>query len=306
MSRVLVTGGSGFIGMPLVARLARTDAEVHVVSRSSSPPQLDGVAWHSLDLADRPALEALLRDLRPERLLHTAWYVEHGRFWNAPENVPWVENSLHLLRTFASAGGRRAVMLGTCAEYDWSAADEPLNESRSPIGPSSLYGVAKDALRRLALAYAAREGVELAWGRLFFLYGPREAPERLVASVIRALLAGEPAETSSGGPRRDFLHVDDVAQATLELLDSPVVGPVNIGSGTPLRLSDLVDVIARELGRAELVHRGALADRPDEPELLLADISRLRDEVGFRPQISLDEGIRDTIRWWARGPSFDR
>jgi nucleoside-diphosphate-sugar epimerase len=301
MSRVLVTGASGFVGLPLLRELAAQGGEVHALSRASQPPALEGVSWHRLDLGDGPALAALLDELRPERLVHAAWYVEHGHFWAAPENVPWVEYSLRLLRAFVAAGGRRAVMLGTCAEYDWSAVTGPLSERDSPLGPASLYGVAKDSLRRLALAYAESEGVELAWARLFFQYGPREAPARLVASVIRSLLAGERAETASGTQRRDFLHIDDVAAAIAALLASGVVGAVNIGSGEALRQSELAETIAQLIGRPDLLLLGALPDRPGEPDLLVADTTRLREEVGFRPRIGLQQGLRATVEWWSQG-----
>jgi nucleoside-diphosphate-sugar epimerase len=297
VSVVLVTGASGFVGLPVIAELAGQGTEVHALSRRSSPPEVPGVRWHRVDLDDDGALERLIADVAPERLVHLAWYVEHGRFWDAPENVLWVERSLRLLRAFARAGGARAVLLGTCAEYDWSAADGPLSESGSPLVPGTLYGVAKDALRRVACAYAAREGFELAWGRPFFFYGPREDPRRLVASVARSLLAGEQVDTTSGSQRRDFLHVRDVAGAVVALLGSEVLGPVNIASGEDVAVAEVIDRIADAIGRPELVGRGALGDRP-EPPLLVADVARLRDEVGYRPRFTLAEGLADAVRWW--------
>jgi nucleoside-diphosphate-sugar epimerase len=297
MSGVLVTGASGFVGLAVISELARNGEEVHAISTRSCPPRVPGVHWHRLDLGDGHALDSLLSALAPQQLVHLAWYVEHGRFWNAPENVLWVERSLRLVREFARAGGRRAVMVGTCAEYDWSVADGPLNETRSPLAPGSLYGVAKDALRRVACAYAEQEGLELAWGRPFFFFGPREDPRRLVSSVVRSLLAGEAVDTTSGEQRRDFLHVDDVAGALVALLHSPVLGPVNIASGQDVAVAELIERIAQAIGRPELIRRGGLPDR-QEPPLLLADVARLRDEVGFHPRWDLEAGVADTVRWW--------
>jgi nucleoside-diphosphate-sugar epimerase len=304
MSRVLVTGGSGFIGLPTLAALVRHGEEVHAVSSRPTPPEVPGVHWHQADLGDERATDRLVSDLSPERLVHLAWYVEHGRFWEAPENLVWVERSIRLVRAFARCGGRRAVMLGTCAEYDWSTADGPLHETASPIRPTTLYGVAKDALRRICCVYAELEHFGFAWGRLFFLYGPREAPGRLVSSVIRSLLAGEDIQTTAGAQRRDFLHVDDVAQAIVELLDSGAIGPVNIASGTSASVAEVIDRIALVIGRPELVQRGALPTCVGEPPVLVADVSRLRDEVGFRPHVDLPDGIAHTVAWWrARLPA---
>ncbi|HTA33852.1 MAG TPA: NAD(P)-dependent oxidoreductase [Solirubrobacteraceae bacterium] len=300
MTRVLVSGARGFVGLPLLAELARDGAELHALSTRPSPPALPGVCWHQLDLFDSVAVDALMQELAPERLVHLAWYTKHGHYWRAPENVTWVERSLELLRAFSRHGGRRLVMLGTCAEYDWSTAGAPLVESSSPLVPATLYGVAKDALRRVADAYAAQEGVELAWGRLFFLYGPREASERLVPSVTRALLLGEPVAVSSAQQVRDFMHVDDVAGAVAALLESNVVGPVNIASGVGVTVGDVIEGIVRLIGRPDLVRRGALPDRLGDPPLLLADVTRLRDEVGFRPRWELADGLAATVQWWRR------
>jgi nucleoside-diphosphate-sugar epimerase len=298
VGRVLVTGGSGFVGLPTLRALAGREDEVYALTTRADPLDVPGVRWRRVDLAGGEQLEELLEELRPERLVHLAWYVEHGRFWDAVENVAWVECSLRLLRAFIDAGGRRAVMLGTCAEYDWGSADEPLRETDARIAPATLYGTAKDALRRLADALAARQEVELAWGRLFFLYGPREPPGRLVPSVIRSLLDGAVAKTTRGVQRRDFLHVDDVAGAIAALLDSSVTGPVNIASGQAVAVSELVDLIAQAVGRPELVQAGALPDRASEPPLLVADAGRLTQEVGYSPRWTLEDGIADTVAWW--------
>jgi nucleoside-diphosphate-sugar epimerase len=304
VTRVLVTGAGGFIGLPLLVELSHGDREIHALSRTSRAA-MPGVHWHTVDLFDPVAVDRLVAELAPEQLIHLAWCTEHGRYWHAPENVAWVQHSLHLLRAFARCGGRRAVMTGTCAEYDWSAVSGPLVESSSPVAPSTLYGTAKDALRRVACAYAEQSGIQLAWARLFFLYGPRESPARLIPSVIHALTACEPLRTGSGERVRDFMHVEDVAGALVALLDSSVVGAVNVASGVAMTIGELIDVIVQVTGHAELVELGALSDRPGEPALLLGDVARLRDEVGYRPRLALADGLAGTVRWWAQGGSVD-
>jgi nucleoside-diphosphate-sugar epimerase len=300
MSGVLVTGASGFIGLPVIERLVSLDQEVYALSTHASPPEVPGVSWRQVDLADGVAVEELIDELAPERLVHLAWCTEHGRFWDTSENMLWVARSLRLVHAFVRSGGRRLVVLGTCAEYDWSSVEGPLNESASSLAPATLYGAAKDALRRVARAYAEQEGVELAWGRLFFLYGPREAPRRLVPSLICSLLAGASIATGSDSQLRDFMHVEDVAAAVVKLLDSQVVGAVNIASGTRATVGQLAELIEQLVGRPGLVRRGARPDRLGEPALLVADIARLRDEVGFRPRWELPDGLADVVRWWEK------
>jgi nucleoside-diphosphate-sugar epimerase len=149
---------------------------------------------------------------------------------------------------------------------------------------------------------AERADLSLAWGRIFFLYGPREDPRRLVASVARALVASERASTSAGTQRRDFLHVDDVARAFAALLDSDVGGAVNIASGEAVTVRSIAEQLARASGRPDLLKVGALADRPDDPPIIAADVGRLRGEVGFRPSFSLEDGLAATVSWWRDQP----
>jgi nucleoside-diphosphate-sugar epimerase len=255
------------------------------------------VRWQVADLLDPAAAQAVVAAAAPERLLHLAWYAEHARFWTSPENLRWVEATLRLLRAFADAGGRRAVVAGTCAEYEWTPEGGVLSED-APLRPATLYGAAKDATRRVAEAFSGVSDMELTWGRVFLLYGPGEPPGRLVPRVTRALLAGEEAEVGPPDLVRDFMDVEDVAGAFAALLDSRVTGAVNVATGEPTRIGEIVDTIADLVGRPELVRRGALPARPGEPSTLVADARRLREEVGFSPRISLRDGLATTIDWW--------
>jgi nucleoside-diphosphate-sugar epimerase len=296
LSKVLLTGASGFVGSHAIDPLLRAGHEVHAVSRS---PRADGeVRWHSLDLHDRDAVLDLLARVRPELLMHMAWYAEPGAFWAAEENLDWVGATLRLLRCFRDCGGRRAVLAGTCAEYEWGPASTLCSELHTPLRPATLYGTAKLATNQVAVAYAREHDLELAWGRIFFLYGPGEQPQRLLPSVARNLLAGRPAPTTNGMQVRDLMHVRDVAGGFVALLDSSVIGSVNIASGEGIELRNLIDLVAHASGHPELLRLGALPQRPGEPEAIVADVERLRREVGFAPSVALQRGVAETVSWW--------
>lgn len=296
MSRVLVTGATGFIGRHALRPLLGAGHEVHAISRGAVPVDApDGVAWHRGDLlADATAV---VKEVRPDQLLHLAWYAEHGRFWTSLENLRWIEATLALVRTFAAAGGRRAVLAGTCAEYDWTTGDGRFAEDAS-LRPATLYGAAKDATRSVLEAAADELGIEFAWGRVFFLYGPNEDKRRLVAAVASALARGERAQTGAGDQRRDIMHVADVARAFAVLVGTDVSGAVNVASGEGRTLREVIETIGRIAGRPDLLDVGALPSRPGDPDSLVADVGRLRDEVGFRPLLTLDAGLAETVEWW--------
>jgi nucleoside-diphosphate-sugar epimerase len=291
VSRVLLTGATGFVGRHALTALADAGHEVHAVARRRGP-DAPGVIWHEADLL---AGCELVAEVEPEILVHLAWYAEHGKFWSSVENVRWVEASLALLRTFAAAGGRRAVMAGSCAEYEWSREIYP---ESAPLRPATLYGAAKHGLHVVACAFCRQADIELAWGRVFFLYGPFEAPGRLVPSLVLPLLRGEPAPMTEGTQRRDFLHSADAGAAFAALADSRVTGAVNVASGEGLELRELAREIARRAGGEELLRIGARPMPEGDPPALLADVRRLREEVGWCPRVELAEGLDGVIAWW--------
>jgi nucleoside-diphosphate-sugar epimerase len=291
VKRVLVTGASGFIGREAPALLAAAGYEVHSLGRGDAA--VGGAAHHRADLlADDVA--PLVREIAPSHLLHLAWYAEPGLFWNAPENLDWVAASLRLVRAFAAAGGSRAVLAGSCAEYDWSFP--LLDERTTRIAPATLYGEAKAGLHRLLEQAAPGLGLSLAWGRIFFPYGPFEKGGRLLGGLFDGIARGEEVRFSAGLQRRDFIHAEDAAAAFVALLDSAVEGPVNIASGETVAVADLVTRAARIAGGEALVRLGALPMQPGEPMVMAAATGRLRDEVGFIARHSLATGLEDMYR----------
>ncbi|TXN40723.1 NAD(P)-dependent oxidoreductase [Methylobacterium sp. WL30] len=294
MRRILLTGATGFIGGHAIAALRARGEEIHAIGRSD--PGHPDVRFHSVDLLDPSAMRAAVTDIRASHLLHLAWYAEPGLYWRAPVNLDWVAASLALFRAFHEEGGTRAVGTGTCAEYAWGP--DTLRED-AECRPATLYGAAKDALRRVLDAYAVTTGMSFAWGRLFFLYGSGEKAGRLVNDAIRTLRAGERFTTTAGLQRRDFLHVADVAGALCSLLDADATGAVNIASGQAVPVRDLLLSLAAITGGAEHIAFGARPLAATEPACIEADIERLR-ATGFTPQHTLATGLADTVNAWDR------
>jgi nucleoside-diphosphate-sugar epimerase len=296
MTRVLLTGASGFLGRHALPALLSRGLEVHAVSSRPAPAVASRVAWHRADLLDLEQARRLVAGVRPTHLLHLAWITEPGAYRTSPENFRWVQASLALLQAFADQGGRRAVMAGSCAEYD--ARHGLCSEDRTPTSPATTYGVCKHALGLLGEAFARQADLGWAWGRIFFLYGPHERPERLVPSVILALLRGEPAVIRHAGHTRDFLHVADAADAFAALLDGPVTGAINIASGSGVGLGDLAKRIATRLRRTDLLRLETAPEAPSDPPAQVGEVRRLSEEVGWTPRYDLERGLDETIAWW--------
>jgi nucleoside-diphosphate-sugar epimerase len=301
--RVLVTGAGGFVGRWSVPPLLAAGHEVHVLRSApgaAPAPELAGATLHVADLFDAVAADALFAAVEATHLLHFAWVTTPGSYWNSPDNLRWLEAGRRMLPAFARNGGIRAVMAGSCAEYDWSRA-AVCHEESTPLAVDSAmaYVACKLAMQR-ELAQAGRaHGLSTAWGRLFLQFGPYEHPDRLVPTVIRHLLAGREAECSHGRQVRAFLHSADVGAAFAALLDSGLEGAVNIGSQERVPVAEVIHRIAAHIGRPDLVRLGARPLQASEPPILVPDLGRLGGELGWRPRFDLSSALADTIGWWS-------
>ena len=279
MSRrvVLVTGATGLIGTRTIAPLRALGFEVHGLSRR--PSVVEGMAHISADLRDPAQAAAVLTALRPSHILHCAWDVTHGVFWESPENIAWVAATLNLAHAAAVHGVGHFIGVGTGVEYDWSINHGVARREGDATGPASLYGIAKDHTRALLFALGARSGMRVAWGRVFDLFGVGENQGRLVAALVRTLRAGETFTCRHGQLERDYMAAEDVGVALAHVVASGVSGPVNIAAGRSITIGELARMAAARLGaEAQLVVERRPA--PGQPAVMRVDVSRLRDEVG--------------------------
>lgn len=302
MKTVLLTGATGFIGRHCLKPLLERGFVVHAVTTKAEGQLVPKVQWHKVDLLDPNQVQNLLESVQPTHLLHLAWYTKPGKYWTSTENFRWVQASIALLQAFSQTGGQRVVTAGTCAEYDWRFGY--CSEGVTPLAPSTVYGTCKHALCSLTEVFAVANGLSCAWGRMFFLYGPGEHASRLVPSVVCSLLEGKQALCTHGNQVRDFLYVEDAADAFVALLDGSVTGSVNIASGQPVMVKDVIHRIAEKLGRPELIQLGAIGASSTEPRVLLADTVRLKNELEWTPNCDLDQGLDRTISFWDAQPQW--
>jgi len=283
-----------------VARvLVQQGCEVHALIRESSNTYrikdlLPALHVVNGDLLDGATVAQQVRELRPELCLHLAWYVEPGKYASALENMELLRASLRLAKTLAECGCKRLVATGSLFEYDAAGTVTELSPTRS----RHLYAASKLALFEALDLYCQLAGMELAWPRLFYQYGPYEHPHRLIPTVINSLLRSQKAELTPGEQVGDYLHVADTAAAIGAVARSSLTGPVNIGSGQPVRIRDIALLIGQLLGRPDLLVFGAKPYGVDAPMHLVADTTLLRRHTDWQPQFTLDTGLRQTIAWW--------
>lgn len=288
--RIFLTGATGFIGRHVLAALGTEHEVIALTTRDSVASPFPHVSFVQGNLLREGEAERLFRGFPADTLLHLAWHVPPGAFWNSPSNMDWLAASLSLARAFVEHGGTRMVFAGSGAEYDWNSP-MPLTEGLSPLKPRSFYGVCKNGLRQVVEAYAASAGVSCLWCRIFWPYGPGEASEKFLSDILGALRRGEAAVCRGANLKRDYLHVEDVAHALAMAAQSPLTGALNIGQGEAVSLGRMARLAAAAAGRPDLLKLESAEISEAAPELIAASTERLSRELGWKPRYSLAEGI---------------
>lgn len=285
-TRVMVTGGTGFLGGAFVRRAWEAGWDVAVLSRSTASRMHPGVRCFHGTLSEPPWHE--LERFRPDVVVHAAWITTPGQYMESPENADWLRWSEAMARRLPSLGVRRLVALGTCIEY--AIDGRPLVEDATPLAPASPYARAKVELHRRLLEGLRGTGVSVAWARIFYPYGPGEHPARLASALITRFRAGEALRLRTPRSTKDYLHVDDVGDALMALARSPAEGAFNVGTGVGVTVEAFARTLAGLAGRPELVQAddSGVVDPLDH---VVADASRLR-ALGWSPKVSLVDGLR--------------
>jgi len=300
--RVLVTGGAGFLGSAVVERL-----------RAESPAAIAVPRSRDYDLVDGHAAQRLLRDTRPDIVIHLAAVVG-GIGANQKRPAEFFYQNLmmgtQLMEQARLHGVEKFVAVGTVCSYP-KHTPVPFRESDLwsgyPEETNASYGLAKKMLIVQAQAYRAQWGFNAINLLLTNLYGPRDSFDLESSHVIPALIRkcleaesrGEPTVTcwGTGAPTREFLYVDDGADAIVLAAERHGdVEPLNIGSGEEVSMLDLAEMIRKATGfRGQLVWDPS---RPDGQPRRSLDVSRARHALGFVARTPMIVGLQRTVQWY--------
>ena len=329
--KVLVTGSAGFIGSYVAeVLLARGDEVIGIdnlndyydvslkQARLARVEASSGYTHVHADLADRAAIEALFREHKPDRVVHLA--AQAGVRYAAENPHVYVASNvtgfLHVLEGCRHHGVQHLVYASTSSVYG-ANTDMPFSEHASTEHPLTLYAATKKANEMMAHSYAHLYGLPCTGLRFFTVYGPWGRPDMALFLFTRAILEGKPIRVfNHGRHKRSFTYVDDIVEGVVRTLDRvPGVDPdwsgaapdpatsgvapyrlYNIGNEQPVELLRYIEVLEQCLGRKAQMEMLPLqaGDVPDTE----ADVSDLVANVGYRPVVSVEEGVARFVAWY--------
>lgn len=287
MKKVILTGGTGLIGTQTIPCLLNAGFKVYVMTMGDEV-STNNVTYIKANLFDKNAVDKMFSDVQPEYLLHYAW-LSTGLF-NDNMNFDFLTSSIDMLKSFHKYGGKRVVMAGTYAEYGYH--NETLKETM-PAEPINIYSQCKDFVHKIAEVYCHNNNISFGWGRIFSAFGKEKDPRRLTSDVINHLSANQEVVIRSGSLIRDYIYTKDIAAAFVKFLDSNVEGVVNICTGKDTSIHDYVMKIAQAMGKENLVVFNEQAS-PQQVRVV-GDSTRLNKEVGFVPQYTIEEAIKEIL-----------
>ena len=298
--RALITGASGFIGSYLTRRLLSAGVPVAIVHRRDSDlwrlrDDLSGVVRIEGDLLDLEAIESSIAEFKPDTFFHLAWFGVNNKQRNDDSQLEKnLYSSLALVRLAGKLGCRNWIGAGSQAEY--GPQNQSLTEA-STTAPTTLYGATKLSVYFLASQMAKNMGLRFAWVRVFSTYGPQDNPDWMLPYVIRLLKQGATPALTPAAQRWDYLHVMDAAEAFYQIAITPQAqGLFNLGSGQSRPLKEIIEFIRDQIDPELPLGFGQVPYRPDQVMFLEANVAKLRKETNWIPRISLEEGLRETIR----------
>lgn len=298
MMRILLTGASGFIGSRLLRHLR--NAGISVLGAGRTPVYQNGVDFLTIARLDAGALRAALQGRSIDAVIHLA---AAGVKPNDRDTRQLLEINgylpAELVLLARDLGARAFVMTGSSSEYALTNSME-IHE-QAPLETTKTYGATKAAGGLLAVALGSTIGLPTVNLRLFNIFGPGEAPHRLLPSLFQNLEAGTCVALSEGLQQRDFIHVDDACKAILTTLDTALRGALptghyNVCSGKGVSVREFALTVASTLGAdAQLLHFGALPMRPDDVPRVVGSPNAFEQSSGWKPTMTFHQAIESAV-----------
>ena len=303
-TKMLVTGGAGFIGSHLSRELVKRGAEVFLIDKPGISTTrikgiLDKVSLHYVDVTDFDSLRNCISEIKPQKIFHLAACVDVTRDWNIVDKIINVniKGTLNLLRSLDGVNYDCFVNTGTSEEYGDNAVPFRENQIPHPVSP---YSASKVSTTMFCQMLHKTMSLPIVTVRPFLTYGPGQESQMLIPSLIKSVLTGKSFKMTKGEQTREFNYIDDIVQGfILAGTTAEAIGEViNLGNEVEYRIKDVVRMIASLMGSAIKLEIGVLPYRPGETMHFYCSNEKAKKMLGWRPDVSLEVGLKRTIDWY--------
>lgn len=309
-SRVFVTGANGFVGANIVRQLIKEQQEVHILNHSKK------LSWrladiqqyintHQGDLLDFNSLKKALQLSQPDYIFHLAAYGAY-HYQNEFEQILQTNiiGTSNLLEASKDISYKYFINTGSSSEYGYKK--KPMKEDDF-CEPISYYAVTKLAQTNICKVFAQINNKPIITFRLFSVFGPYEEPGRFIPAIMKALIRKGTIQLTPGNQRRDFIYIDDVVSVYLQIMKSKekIYGDIfNIGTGEEYSNDEIVKDLFKLTKKKTIIDKGAYPKRSWDTTHWVADISKAKRVLKWKPNVTLDNAIQSTYSWFEKNLQF--
>jgi len=290
--RIVVTGATGFLGSWVCRVLSQNHAVTALIRNESSAKRLGGI--NGIRVIDSPvdSWHREINSMSADVFISMDWWGVEGSERNDPRQSSNVERTTNLLGKLDPI----PVIIGTGSQAELGPVSELISEDR-PDAPTTEYGRCKVQARSLFQQYSIKTGARFAWARIFSTYGPLDSSDWLIPATMNSLSQGKEMALTPGEQEWSYLHAFDLAEAFRTIVEiESLSGAINVGNPQTVKIREVTGSIAQLVGNSELLKYGAIPYREDQV-MRLAPLCESLTSVGWRPQVSLEEGLRHLYNW---------
>jgi len=305
--KILITGGTGFIGSNFVYKFLELGHDVHLIVRPESnfwriEPIKNKLRLHKVDLGNIEELEKFISNLKPEIILHFATYGAYqGR---QQDNKATIDTNLlgtiNLVNALSKIKFDCLIYTGSSSEY--GIKNKPMKET-DLLEPDNLYGITKAAATMYCQHMSKKHNLPIVTLRLFSVYGYFEGKERLIPTIIKSCLENKKLKLSSANPVRDFIFIEDIIDAYLAAIKKiqKIKGEIfNLGTSKQAKIAQVVDLVKKLTHSSIEPHYGEVIPVQTEPKTWVADISKIKKLLSWQPKYNLRKGLEKNIEWFKK------